>query len=528
MRVQPEDEPKFERGWRFWMIFFCIALCTFLTALELSAVSTALPTIVSALHGDQFVWVGSAYTLATTAFVPLSGGLAETFGRRSIMFGAVVIFGVGSALCGAAKSLNFLIAGRTVQGVGGGGIASLSQIILSDMVPLKQRGAYTGIIAMTFTIASGIGPVIGGVLAQKGQWRWLFYLNLPICGIAAVLVLIFVTLRTPPGTFAEKLKKIDWIGNALVVASTTSTMIGLTWGGVEYKWTSYHILVPLILGLAGLVGFLLYEAFVAKNPLVPFHLFSTRTALSGYLQTFFIFTVLQCILYYLPVFFQACKNADPIASGVDVFGLAFSLAPFTLLTGMSVTVTHRYRPQLWVAWCMVMVGSGLFTTLNYDSSRIRAIGFQILAGSFIGMVCGAVFFPILSPTPVQYNAHANALYTFFRNFANILGITVGGTIFQNELGTNLPAEFLQRFPQGLASAYAAIPVIPTLQEPLKAEVQMAFGKSLKPVWQFTIGIGGAGLLVSLLMKHVPLRGEVDKKWAMEAKQVDEESVEMKP
>lgn len=515
VKVEPAQDTKPKRDWRFWMVFLCLTMAQFITALELSAVSTALPSIVAALKGDQFVWVGSAYTLATTAFVPLSGGLAETFGRKITMFGSIVIFAIGSALCGAATDMNFLIAGRTVQGLGGGGIASLCQIILSDMVPLRERGLYTGLIAMTFTIASGIGPVIGGALAQSGQWRWLFYLNIPICGLAAGLVLIFLNLRTPPGTLSEKLAKMDWTGNALVIAATTSCMIGLTWGGVQYQWSSYHILVPLILGLAGLAGFLVYEACIPNNPVVPYHLLSTRTALSGHLQTFLVFTIIQCLLYYIPVYFQACFSASPVASGVDVFGMAFALSPMTLVTGVTIAISRQYRPQLWLAWAMILVGTGLLSTMAYDTSRARAIGFQILTGAFLGSVCGAVFFPILAPIPIQSNARAIALYTFFRNFANIIGVTIGGTILQNELGTHLPAAFTARFPEGVASAYSAIPVIPTLEEPLKTQVRQAFGESLKPVWQFTIGVSGVGLLVSLLMKHLPLHTEVDKKWGIE-------------
>ncbi|KAK7012809.1 efflux pump FUS6 [Favolaschia claudopus] len=515
MKMDPEKPTQARRDWRFWMIFMCVMLSQFITALELSVVSTALPTIVNTLHGAQFVWIGSAYTLCSTAFVPLSGSLAEIFGRKLLMSGSIVIFAIGSALCGAATSLNFLIAGRAVQGLGAGGLASLCHIILSDLVPLEERGVFNGLIAISYTIANGIGPVVGGSLAQKGQWRWIFYLNIPICGVTLALVSLFLNLRTPPGSFAAKIKKIDFIGNVLVVASTTSLMIGLTWGGVQYPWSSPRILTSLILGCIGLGAFLVYEFTVASNPIVPRGLLSTRTSLSGFIQTSMLFIVLICLLYYMPVYFQACMDASPIASGVDIFGLAFSVAPSALLVGLSIAKSRQYRPQIWVSWSLVIIGTGLFTTLTVDSSRAKAIGFQIIPGMGLGMMTAAVFFPILAPLPVESNAHAIALYTFVRNFSNIIAVTVGGTVLQNELAKRLPTDFSVQFPQGVAIAYSIIPRIRTLPEPLKQQIRVAFAEGLRGVWRVLVGVAGGGLVASLAMKGLPLHTEVDKKWGIE-------------
>jgi predicted MFS family arabinose efflux permease len=409
-----------------------------------------------------------------------------------------------------------------VQGTGAGGVASLCHIILSDLVPLRDRGVFNGLIAIAYTVANAVGPVIGGALAQNGQWRWIFYLNVPISCVTAGLVLLFLNLRTPSGSLGEKLQKIDWIGNALVVASTTSTMIGLTWGGVQAPWASARILVPLITGIVGLIAFLVYEAKIPQNPLVPFSLMSTPTALSGYCQTFILFTVTICILYYFPVYFQACMDASPIASGVDIFGLAFTIAPSAIIVGLTIARSHSYRPQIWLSWCLVVIGVALFSTLGVNGSndRGKAIGYQVIEGSGIGMLTAAVFFPFLAPIPVESNAHAIALYTFIRNFANILGITIGGVILQNELGKRLPSDFASRFPEGVSIAYSIIPLIRTLPEPLKGQIQIAFADSLKVVWQALAGIAGGGLVVSLAMKGLKLHSEVDAKWGLNENSVE--------
>ncbi|KIM76367.1 hypothetical protein PILCRDRAFT_826363 [Piloderma croceum F 1598] len=506
------DAPK--RDWRFWFSFLAICISVFIAALELTGVSTALPIIVDDLKGTEFLWAGSAYALAATAFIPFNGGLAELFGRRLVLLWSLLIFAGGSALCGAANNLNLLIAGRAVQGMGGGGLASVTQIILSDLVPLHDRGKFNGLIAMSYGIASGMGPVIGGSLAQQGQWRWLFYLNIPICGFAAVLVFAFLRLRVPPGTLWEKTKRIDWLGNLFFVACTTSCVIGLTWGGIQFSWGAAQVLVPLLFGLIGLGCFIVYESKVPTNPIISSTLMSTRTGFSGYLQTFFTSIILLAVIYYGPVYFQACKGASPIASGVDVFGTAFSIVPAGILSGLSVAKTKRYRPQLWLAWMLIIIEMGLLSTINADSSRASAIGFQVIGGCGMGILVTSAYFPVLAPLPVSENARAIAFFMFCRNFAQIWGVTIGGTILQNMLRLRLPDEFLASFPQGTAIAYKVIPLLSSLEEPLKTEVRDAFASSLRVVWQVMIGVGALGLIASLAMEHLPLHTSIDEKWGI--------------
>lgn len=511
----PSTAHGVRRDFRFWLVFLAIGISTVITALELSAVSTALPSIVSDLQGSAFVWVGSAYALSATAFIPMGGGLAQIFGRKIVMLSSLLIMAVGSTLCGAATSMNFLIAGRTIQGLGGGGIASTTAIIISDLVPLRERGVFNGLIGVAWSVASGVGPIIGGALAQAGQWRWLFYLNIPICAIAAALFVTFLKVRTPQGTLKEKLRRIDWLGNAAVIAATTSCVIALTWSGVEHSWSSAPVLVPLILGLLGLIGFIIYEAYVPKHPIVPFILMSTITGISGYLQTFIMPVVMLGIIYYIPVYFQACKGASPIAAGVDQLGVALVLAPFGIISGVSVNKTRKYRPQLWISWVFLIIGTGLLTTLHEDSSRGRAIGFEIMAGMGMGILTTTTYFPVLAPLPVSENALALAFFMFLRNFAQVWGVTIGGTVLQNELRKRIPAAFLSEFPRGTAIAYATIPLISGLEEPLRTEIRIAFAQSLQVVWQVFLGITGLGLLCSLLMKGLPLHTYTDQDWALE-------------
>ncbi|KAK7050204.1 iron permease [Favolaschia claudopus] len=509
------DNTEHPRDLRFWLVFLALFVCGFITALEMGVISASLPTIVDDLQGTQFIWVGSAYALAATALIPFSGGLAQLFGRRPVLLASVILFAVGSVVCGAAKNLNMLIAGRTIQGLGGGGMISLSQIVLADLVPLRDRGSFNGLITIAYALGCGISPVVGGKLAAIGQWRWIFYLNVPICGVAAALVSVFLRLRTPAGTLGEKLRRIDYIGNILVIGATTSTVLALSWGGIQFSWNSANILAPLIIGLLGLGLFLVYEARFASNPMVPLEIISTRTGLSGYAQTFFNSMILITVIYYIEAYFQACYNVSPTAAGVDGLGMGLVASPFGFFAGIVIQKTHSYRVPLWIGWIFVTVGSALLSTLNADSPRAASIGYLVITSVGMGIVILGSYFPVLAPVSVTKNAHALSFLVFLRNFSGVWGVTIGGTVLQNQLRKKLPAEFVAQFPGGVEIAYAAIPVIGTLEEPLRTQVRNAFADSFKAVWWVTTGIAGLGLLFSLAMKHYPLHTAVDKDWGFE-------------
>ncbi|KAI0364582.1 MFS general substrate transporter [Pilatotrama ljubarskyi] len=512
------------RGAVFWCIFLSISIALFLSALDLTAVSTALPTIAQALHTSDFAWVGSAYALSSTAFLPMSGGIAQMFGRRPALLLSVGLFGLGSGICGGASTMSMMIAGRTVQGLGGGGIQSLSAIILADMVPLHERGLYGGLFGVVWCIAGLSGPVVGGTLAAAGQWRWLFYLNLPVCGVALILILLFLRLPTPPGTFAEKFSRLDWIGNTLVTSGTAMCTIALTWGGVVAPWNSARVLGLLVGGIVLIGIFIVWDAMWAKDPLAPFSLMSNRTSLSGYLQTFFVGVVAIALVFYMPVYYQGCKDASPTKSGLFTLGLSV-LAPAAIVASVAVTRTGRYRPQMWAGWCFLLVGLGLCTTLEASDSLGRAIGFSVIAGVGVGSQYSTVPFPVQAPLPISENAHALAFLMFIRSFAGVWGVTIGASVLQNELKRRVPPVFLADSPKGVAIAYALIPQISSLHDPLKQEVQNAFAKSLQVLWEVLAGIGGIGLISSLLMKGLPLHTTLDEDWApQETSQKDHEKV----
>ncbi|KAH8829805.1 major facilitator superfamily domain-containing protein [Flagelloscypha sp. PMI_526] len=521
----PQEKPKAGKGSAFWLSFISLLLCSFLSALDLTAIGTMLPTMSKDLGGtDNFAWI------ASTAFLPLSGNLADIFGRRSIMMLSVGLFALGSALSGSAQSMTWLIGARTIQGIGGGGILTLSEIIVSDLVPLSERGLYQGLFNVVWAFSSAIGPCYcmpsGGSLAERASWRWLFYLNLPISGIAMTFVFIFLRVRTPPGSIKSKLAAVDWIGNLIVITGTTLCNIGLSWAGVRYAWSDVHVLAPLIIGLALIVIFMIHQRYIPSQPTVPRDIVGNRTTFSAYLGTFIHGVTSISVIYYLPVYFQAVLGATPIGSGVDILPTALLIAPMALAGGIYTTIFQRYREVNYLGWITSVVGFGVLSLMRADSSTGQWIGYQFIVSIGIGLLFAGTVFPALAPLPIERAAASLAFLTFMRAFAQTWGITITATILQNELKKSLPVDFTAEFPSGVEIAIAVIGQIPSIPEPLQSQVKVAFAGSMSTVWKTMAGIAGIGLLSVLLMKEIPLPDVTDAKYALEEKQApkDEEKL----
>ncbi|CAK5275820.1 unnamed protein product [Mycena citricolor] len=530
----------------FYMSFMAIMVTTFLSALDLTAVGTALPTIAAALKDTkgEFTWVGSAYALSSTAFIPLSGSMADAFGRH-VRRSCRRISCPSSPCVQEARPVDLYRALRDRKRVGrrspehvdddrsqecalffrigGGGILNLTEILIADLVPLAERGLYQGLVGLMWSLASSIGPPIGGALASRGNkaWRWLFFLNLPLTGLAFLLVTIYLNVKTPPGTVKEKLAKVDWLGNAMVIIGSGLVIIGLTWGGIRYPWSSAPVLVTLILGVLFLFAFGVYEATVPERPTIPLDVIGNRTSLSGLLTTAAHGIASLAIIYYLPVFFQACFGASPIRSAVDFLPGALLTAPFALIAGLLIMAGKRYREVNWIGWIFMIVAFGLISTLEATASTSQWVGFQVVGAIGTGLIFSAPVFPILAPLNPDRAGSALALFSFTRSFFQTWGIAIAGSILQNELSRNLPPAFVAQFPPHYEIAYAAIPAIDLLDQPLKSEVQAAFASSMSVIWQVMIGLCGLGFLLSLLMKEVPMSMDVDDSYALEEEKVSD-------
>lgn len=224
--------------------------------------------------------------MTSTVFQPPIGAFSHIFGRKPLIYVSLALFLAGSIVCALADNFTVLLAGRCIQGVGGGGIISLTEIVVTDLVPLRERGKWFSFISAMWSLGTVAGPILGGGFAQNVTWRWIFWINLPFIGVGSVMIALFFSVNFPVDSFLHKLSRVDWVGTVVFVAATTGFLIPITWGGVMYSWDSWRTLVPLIVCLVALVGFLVYEEYVPAEPLIRSSVFKNRTAAVTYFQTF--------------------------------------------------------------------------------------------------------------------------------------------------------------------------------------------------------------------------------------------------
>lgn len=517
--------PKVSKGWRFWLIFVAVCVATLVVAVDVSIISTALPTIAEDLHSAElFVWVANAYVLATTVVQPIYGQMANIFGRRSLTIISVVLFMLGSGLAGGANSTAMLIAARVVQGFGGGGIITLGEIIICDLLPLRERGQYSGLIAGTYAIGTVIGPVLGGVFAQHVTWRWVFYINLPICGMALGLIVPFLNLKYHrQGTIVDRIKRIDWIGATSLTTSVTAILLALAWAGTKHSWSSWRTIVPLILGFAGMLGFFLHQfsGHVAE-PTMPPKLFSNRTSVSIFLMAFVHGILLLYVTYFMPVYFQAVRGATPTRSGVEIFPIATTIAPAAAVSGVLVTMTGKYRIYHFLGFALMAAGCGSLATLDADSSMGAWIGFQLMFGLGNGMVFNTMIPPLLASLPSSEVATATATWTFMRSFGQIWGIAIPSAIFNQRIDT-LVQKRLSAYPniaqllvRGGAYQKATAIFINSLPErnEVRGIVVNVYVEALKTVWYVSIPFAVIGIPIALFVKSYKLTDELETEFGM--------------
>ena len=546
-------------GWRFYTSCISLGLITVAVALDATSLSVALPVrsplqypilsdvycsrycqkslailhptcihsadfsdqiISHSLHGTAIAafWCGTAFLLSSTVFQPTFSSFSNIFGRKLPLLVALVFFTVGAIVGALAQNLTTLIIGRTIQGVGGGGIISLSEILITDLVPLRNRGNWFGFQSLIWAIGSVTGPLIGGAFAQDATWRWIFWINLPFCGLGFLTLPYCLQLHHPPGPLASKLQRFDWFGAFLLTASTTSFLMPVSWGGVMFPWSSFRTLVPLLLGIFGLVVFGLYEAYVTKTPLIPLQIFGNRTAAVNYIGTLVQGTILWCLLYYLPFYYEAVKGYNPIIVGVACFPETFTVAPASIFVGIVVGITGRFRWAIWSGWTLTVLGMGLLYLLSPGTSIPAFVFLNIVPGLGLGLLFSCINLALQAAATEQLAGYAAAMYIFMRSLGQGIGVAVGGVVFQSrfavelrgypDLATNATA--LAQDASGLVQVIKAMPKGATE----RTVIVNVYADALKVVWAVMAGLAFVALILSLGTKGLSLNAEMETEQAI--------------
>ncbi|KIW78069.1 hypothetical protein Z517_07902 [Fonsecaea pedrosoi CBS 271.37] len=515
-----------KKGLRFWMIIVALSFTSLLIAMEGTITSTALPSIIADLGGgDLYIWAANGYFLTMTALQPLYGQLANAFGRRWPTIGATAAFVLGSGICGGANHMATLIAGRVIQGVGAGGISVLVEMIICDLVPLRQRGNYIAIIVGLISLGTALGPFFGGLIVDHATWRWVFYLNLPVGGVALALLLAFLKVTWNKNTrLATKLTSIDWPGNAIFIASICAILLALSWAGALYPWSSYHVIVPLVTGLVGLVGFLAFEGTrLAPQPTMPLHLMSNRTSAIAYILTLLHSIVFIWTLYFLPVYFQGVLGSSPTYSGVQLLPSILVIVPFAAMGGVAMSKFGRYRPIHFAGFALVVLSFGLFSLLDQHSSTGTWVGFQVIFSAGGGLVISTLLPTVMAPLSESDTALATSTWAFVRSFGMTWGTAIPAAILNNrfdELATTDIADpvIRRQLINGQAYSHATAAFLDTLSAPTREQFIEVLNGSLRRTWQVSIGFAALGFLLPFFEKEIPLRQELETEFGMEKKE----------
>ncbi|KAI1765786.1 major facilitator superfamily domain-containing protein [Hypoxylon sp. FL1150] len=326
-----------------------------------------------------------------------------------------------------------LIAGRAIQGAGGGGVILMVEMIVCDLVPLRDRGKFMGIIFAVFAIGSSLGPFIGGAIAQGATWRWVFWINLPIAAVALFLPVAFlhVNYKSEQST-ADRLSRIDYAGNIIIIASVTAILIALTYGGTPYSWSSWPVLMPLLLGFAGLGVFVAYESSGwCAEPMTPLHLFKNRTSAAAFYLTFVHSLFSFWTLYFLPVYFQAVQLQGPTRSGVLLLPTVIVIVPGAMISGGILSKFGRYRPLHFAAFALMALVAGVFIILDQFSSVALHVCLQLIGGLGCGLTPSTLLLATQAALPKKDTESSSATWAFVRTFGTVWSVSVPVAIFNS-------------------------------------------------------------------------------------------------
>ncbi|MEV0690388.1 MDR family MFS transporter [Streptomyces sp. NPDC050388] len=477
-----------------------------LAALDQTIVATALPTIVSELGGlEHLSWVVTAYLLASTAATPLWGKLGDQYGRKRLFQLAILIFLLGSALCGAAQDMSQLIAFRALQGLGGGGLVVLSMAIVGDLVPPRERGKYQGMFGAVFGTTSVLGPLLGGLFTEHLSWRWVFYVNLPL-GVVALAVIATV-LHIPRRSTRHV---IDYLGTLLIASVATCLVLVASLGGTTWGWGSPQTVVLAVLGVVLAVVFVAVERRAAE-PVLPLKLFRIRTFTLSVVISFIIGFAMFGALTYLPAFLQMVHGVSPTMSGVHMLPMVVGTLSASTASGQIVSRTGRWRVFPLAGTAVTTVGLLLLHQLDEHSSTAVMSAFFFVFGLGLGLVMQVLVLIVQNAVSYQDLGVATSGSTFFRSIGASFGVAVYGTIFASGLDDRLTDAFRgARLPPGVSvGALEADPRgMADLPATLRPEAVHAYAAAITDVFLYAVPLALLGFVLAWLLKEDKLRASV--------------------
>lgn len=479
-----------------------LLLCVFLSAVDATIVSTALPTIAGELGGlNRMSWVVTAYLLTSTAATPLFGKISDLVGRQRVLQFALAVFLIGSILCGAAQSITQLVLARALQGIGGGGLQALSFVVLGDILSPRERGKYMGLFTGTFALSGLAGPLLGGLVVDSGAlgWRWIFYLNLPLCLVAA-LVTVFVMRLLPVN---RTRRRIDWEGSALMVAAVVCLLLYASLGD-DNGWGSGPMLALVIAGVVFTLGFIAQEKR-AVEPVLPMRLFRDRVFAVGMSIAFVAGAALMSANVYLPLFLQTVAGSSATRAGLLLAPMMLTLTVMSIMSGRYLSRTGRYKPLIRTGPVIIVLGGLGLTRLDVNSKVWHATPWMIVLGLGMGLLMPPLSVAIQNAVGYADLGVATSANTFFRTLGQTYGVAALGAV----LFAKVRSEILRTLPgadqldmRRLVGSPKAIRALPAEQ---RDAVIHAVAKGIHMVYLVNIPLAVVVLALGWMLQERALR-----------------------
>ena len=443
---------------------------------------------------------------------PFYGQVSNVIGRRNPILIAIALFALGSGVAGASVNSAMLISGRTIQGLGTGGLYVLQDIIICDLISPSERGPYLSAVISTAALGTTIGPVIGGALAQH-HWRWIFWMIIPISGVGFIATLLFLRVEYEASpSWRQALSRVDVLGNAIFIPAFISIFFGLIMGGSRFSWSSWRVILPLVLGVLGWILFHVHQAsLICKEPSMPPRLFKRRTAAAGFIIIFLGAIILQAIAYFLPIYFQAVKGTSALISGVYFLSFALAIIPAGGITGVLISKTGKYIPLHWFGFATNAIGAGMLSTLDENSLRPAWICYQIIASIGTGVIFTVTLSSTLASLHESDVAVATGTYSFVRSFGLVWGVIMAAVVFSSQVDANLSSiqdpAIRSALKDGQAYSLASGESVAGLSFDTKGEVIKVYVEALRAVRPTVAAVSCLGFCFVFIQTHVPLRKE---------------------
>jgi EmrB/QacA subfamily drug resistance transporter len=478
-------------------VIWGLMLGLFLAALDQTIVATALPTMVGELGGlEQLSWVVTAYLLASTVTAPLYGKISDLYGRKVVFQAAIILFLAGSILCGLSQNMGQLIAWRGLQGLGAGGLFVMAMTIIGDILSPRERGRYQGYFGAVFALASVAGPLAGGWLVDHVDWRWVFYINIPIG-----LVALFVTASALNLPFVRRDHPIDFAGAATLVVGVSALLLAMVWGGNEYEWGS-----PLIVGLlvtGAVVGFaFLWWERRAQEPILPPRLFRNRTFALTSASGFIIGLAMFGGIVFLPLFLQVVVGASATNSGLLLIPMMAGIIGSSVIGGRLITRTGRYKIFPVIGSAMATLAFFLLSTMGVGTVLLTASVYMFILGVGVGLIMPVLVLAVQNSVEHSDMGVATSSNNFFRSLGGAFGTALLGAVFTGQLATRLAGLLPNAGSNQLTSSPAAIAALP---EAVRSQVIEAFASAITTVFLVALPFTVLALVLALMTPELPLR-----------------------